>query len=34
VIGSFRVRGGSRDLSLVSDGKFPVVRMIRLVRTG
>ena len=35
VIGSFRLSGGSRDLTLLSDnGKFPVMRMIRVVRTG
>jgi hypothetical protein len=34
VIGPFRLREGSRDFALVSDGKFPVMRTIRVVRTG
>ena len=34
VIGPFRLKEGNRDLALVSDGKFPVMRMIRVVRTG
>jgi hypothetical protein len=33
LVGSFRLQPGSRDLALVSDGAFPVVRMIRVVRT-
>ena len=34
VIGPFRLSAGARDLALVSDGNFPVMRMIRLVRTS
>ena len=33
VAGSFHLTGGARALTLVSDGAFPVLRMIRLVRS-
>jgi hypothetical protein len=32
-VGVFRMHPGPTAFSLVSEGKFPVVRMIRIVRT-